>query len=951
MNNRRTQEDAQPQGGRPNSKLVYNGDPGDKSGAKGATEKKYQQNHYDPAKEVQQFSYTSGRVAKRVYNDYAPNDKKVFGYYTDWSQYDGRYDGDFSDGGCGRGIDLMLLSATAYDTLILGFAGIIGDKGEMSDTIDGAAKAFGRTTDEATFVDPWGDVASYRNCGFPSYIGEDYKALFYQKTAQGVLGGLRKVQAANPNLILSFSVGGWTMSEAFHWVVADQSRRATLIASLLDILQRFPMFKGFDLDWEYPAAPGDTGNTYSDADAPNFAALIGELRAALDNAGRTDVNISIAASADVEKMKKANLKAMLDAGVFRFNLMTYDFFGTPWAPKLAHHTNLHPSHPGDPSEFSIDAAVTYLEQIGIPLERVAIGYAAYSRSARNAQIASFSPLAGTYDAGSGTTTGSFESGATEWYDLIYNYLDLENQTGISGYSVYTDEVADADYLYSSTSKLFLSVDTPRTVKAKGEYVRQKGLAGLFTWTIDMDAGVLVNAAREGLGNTLSKKVVDMAPFYFKGINVDAGNQPPVAAIDGPTQANVSDTVTYSASRSSDPDGDPLSYQWSAPGLPFDKATTMQVSGKVPQGSAKSYTVGLTVNDGKGGTNSVQTVLSINAQGNRPPVAAIDGPTEAFAGDTVTYSGTRSSDPDGDPLTWLWSAPGLPFDKATTVEVSGAVPQGTATSYAVSLSVSDGKGGSNTDQVSLTVKSQSGQPPVARMLVQLDSGTSFQLSGAKSFDPDGNPLSYAWSAPGLPFDSAKTVTVDGVMPSVTQVTDYLVQLSVNDGTSTSSDTIYLEAKPANAPAVNAVITGKTNVTSGATLSLSGASSTGPGALTYLWSAPGLSFDGSTQMSVSVTAPTVQSTTQYAVQLTVTGNGGSGPASSALATVTVAGAGDMGSWLPQSYPGGSTVTHNYRGQGLHTYFSQWWATQYDEPGNPGCTGTKASDSKVWIDRGPA
>ena len=62
----------------------------------------------------------------------------------------------------------------------------------------------------------------------------------------------------------------------------------------------------------------------------------------------------------------------------------------------------------------------------------------------------------------GTTTGSFESGTTEWYDLIYNYLDLENQRGINGYDVYTDEVADADYLYSKDSRLFISVDTPTT---------------------------------------------------------------------------------------------------------------------------------------------------------------------------------------------------------------------------------------------------------------------------------------------------------------------------------------------------------------------------------------------------------------------------------------------------------------------------------------------------------
>jgi chitinase len=848
------------QGGRPNSKLVYNGDPGDKCGAKGATEKKYQQNRYDPVTEVEKFSYTSGRVAKRVYNTYKPNDTPVFGYYTDWSQYDGRYDGEFADDQCGRGIDLMLLDAKAYDKLVLGFAGIVGDKGEKQQTINQAAQDFGRKKDEATFVDAWGDVAAYRNCGFPGWVSNDFKALFNQNTAQGVLGGLRKVKAKNPDLVLSFSIGGWTMSEAFHWVVADSSRRKTLIASILDLFSRFPMFGAIDLDWEYPAAPGNDGNTYSDSDTPNFQALVRELRQALDGAGRTDVMISIAASAALSKMKKADLKGMLDAGVYSINLMTYDYFGTPWAPKLAHHTNLHPSHPDDPDEFSTDAAVDYLEQIGVPLNRVAIGYAAYSRSARNAQITRFSPLEGSYDPGEGTTTGSFESGTTEWYDLIYNYLDLENQRGLVGYDVYTDEVADADYLFNKETQLFMSVDTPRTVKAKGEYVRKRGLAGLFTWTIDMDAGVLVNAAREGLGNELVKQTVDMAPFYFKGINVQVGNQ--------------------------------------------------------------------------------------------PPVAAIDGPLEAFVGDTVNYSGLRSSDPDGDTLTYRWSAPGLPFDGATTAEVAGVVPAADSSKhYAIELTVDDGHEHQNATRLTLTAKTKSGQPPVARMTMQLTSGTTFQLSGTASSDPDGDPLSYQWDAPQLPFDGSKQPTVSGVVPSVDKTTDYLIQLSVSDGTSVSSEALYLEATPAVAGSVQAVISGTTKVQSGAPLNLSGANSTGPAPLVYKWSAPGLSFDGSDQQSVSVTAPTLTQTTDYPVQLTVTGHGGDGAQSIASVTVTVVASGSTGTWQPQDYPGGSQVTHDYHGQGLHQYCAQWWATSYDEPGNPACTGKSTKDSKVWMDLGDA
>ncbi|WP_267283654.1 glycosyl hydrolase family 18 protein, partial [Klebsiella sp. HMSC09D12] len=133
--------------------------------------------------------------------------------------------------------------------------------------------------------------------------------------------------------------------------------------------------------------------------------------------------------------------------------------------------------------------VDHLLAEGFPADRINIGYAGYTRNGRSVELESLSPLKGSYNPGTGTTTGTFESGTTEWYDVIYNYLDLENQKGRNGFNVYTDQVANADYLYNPESKLFMSLDTPRSVKAKGEYTAKLGLGGMFTWTIDQDNGV------------------------------------------------------------------------------------------------------------------------------------------------------------------------------------------------------------------------------------------------------------------------------------------------------------------------------------------------------------------------------------------------------------------------------------------------------------------------------
>jgi chitinase len=395
----------------------------------------------------------------------------------------------------------MQLDVEPYDKIILGFLGIVGDAGEKADTINRAAVDFQRKINEPTFCDSWGDVLSYNNCGFTGWVSDDAMAMFNEQMAQGVLGGLRKLRQQNPALQLSMSIGGWTMSQAFHFLAADAAKRATFCAGVIDLYRRFPMFNEIDLDWEYPGAPGNTGNTYNDEDTANYVLLIGDLKQAFVAAGREDVRISIAASANVDALVKTDIPAMLAAGLYGINLMTYDFFGTPWAPELAHHTNLH-SNGVTASNWSTDAAIAYLREIGAPMNQVFIGYASYSRNARGAEISSSSPLTGTYAPGTGTTTGTFESGCTEWYDTIANYLDLENQRGRNGFDVYTDELADADYLYNVQSKLFMSIDTPRTVKAKGDYVVKNGLGGMFTWTIDQCGAVLVNAAREGLGCTI-----------------------------------------------------------------------------------------------------------------------------------------------------------------------------------------------------------------------------------------------------------------------------------------------------------------------------------------------------------------------------------------------------------------------------------------------------------------
>ncbi|EBU1852597.1 chitinase [Salmonella enterica] len=541
------------------------------------TETTHAANGFDPATSDDKISYTSARVAKPVYNKYknSTTKPKVFGYYTDWSQYDSRLQGNMSQPG--RGYDLTKVSPTAYDKLIFGFVGITGFRKidtEDRDVVAEAAALCGKVKYEPTFLDPWGDFQSYINLGFDVSGWDVDPKTVTQSNAKGLLGALRdmqaKAKAAGHTLALSMSIGGWSMSNGFHETAASDSSRKIFAKGVVKLFKQFPMFSEVDIDWEYPNNEG-AGNPFGPEDGANYALLIAELRKQLDSAGLSNVKISIAASAVTTIFDYAKVKDLMAAGLYGINLMTYDFFGTPWAETLGHHTNRKALEEGG---WAVETIVDHLLAEGFSADRINIGYAGYTRNARQVEIESLSPLKGSYNPGSGPTTGSFESGTSEWYDVIYSYLDLENQKGRNGFNVYTDQVADADYLYSPESKLFLSLDTPRTVKAKGEYAAKLGLGGVFTWTIDQDNGVLVNAVREGLGYEIESEVIDMEPFYFEGINVEKDeeqsdsddaqkvNHAPKAAIEQMVVGG--STVQLSGAGSSDEDNDELSFSWGVP---------------------------------------------------------------------------------------------------------------------------------------------------------------------------------------------------------------------------------------------------------------------------------------------------------------------------------------------------------------------------------------------------
>lgn len=181
----------------------------------------------------------------------------------------------------------------------------------------------------------------------------------------------------------------------------------------------------------------------------------------------------------------------------------------------------------------------------------------------------------------------------------------------------------------------------------------------------------------------------------------SGNAPPIASATAtPTTVPTGDAhatlVTLDGSGSVDPDGDPLTFDWTVTGGRFESGTTASDPiATVSFPGAAPYPVSLVVSDGRGGTDAADLVVGIRTANNPPAAQIVANPLGIPVNDNfqtvVTLDGRGSSDPDGDPLAYAWTVPGGRFetggpnDPLVEVTFPGAAP------YLVELVVDDGNG--------------------------------------------------------------------------------------------------------------------------------------------------------------------------------------------------------------------------------------------------------------------
>lgn len=211
------------------------------------------------------------------------------------------------------------------------------------------------------------------------------------------------------------------------------------------------------------------------------------------------------------------------------------------------------------------------------------------------------------------------------------------------------------------------------------------------------------------------------------------------------------SVTLYGNQSTD-DHDNLSYEWSLSPESKDKVVEMQgVRTPFLQLSAMQegdYTFQLTVTDSSGQQDTAHVTVIVQPENNKPPVADA-GPEKELTlpVDRTTLDGSKSRD-DQKIATYHWKQTKGP-DGVKIENVDSAVATATSLevgTYEFTLTVTDERKLQSSDTVTVIVREELDQPPVARVMpsvaVSLPTRTAM-LDGSHSTDDKGG-LSYLWA---------------------------------------------------------------------------------------------------------------------------------------------------------------------------------------------------------------
>ena len=331
----------------------------------------------------------------------------------------------------------------------------------------------------------------------------------------------------------------------------------------------------------------------------------------------------------------------------------------------------------------------------------------------------------------------------------------------------------------------------------------------YSVTVSVSDG---NGGSDSIDVTITVTNVNEVPVFSEGssttrsIAENTASGQNIGTAVAATDADSGDTLTYTLGGT-----DAASFSI------VSTSGQLQTRAALDYETKSSYTVTVSVSDGNGGGDSIAVTITVTNVNEAPVFSEGSSTTRAVAENTAsgTNIGTAvaATDADNDTLTYtLGGTDAAAFNIVSTsgqLQTSAALDYETKNVYSVTVSVSDGKGGSDSIDVTINVTDVNEPAPPANSPPDFGSATISDISATagtpingrflpEATDADGDTLTYTLTPTlpaGLTF-TASTRTLEGTPTAA--AARALYTYTASDSTDSASLTFTIEVNAAPTP---------------------------------------------------------------------------------------------------------------------------------------------------------
>jgi hypothetical protein len=263
----------------------------------------------------------------------------------------------------------------------------------------------------------------------------------------------------------------------------------------------------------------------------------------------------------------------------------------------------------------------------------------------------------------------------------------------------------------------------------------------------------------------------------------ANHQPAIVSLEAEPDRVVPSGTCQIVCNATDSDGDELSYGWSADGGAIS-GEGASITWTAP-GSVGSYNVTVIVSDSRGSAVTGNVTITVR-RNNAPTINGLVASSVWTPPSGSLNVTCGASDPDGDELSYEWTASGGNIS-GTGAAVSWAAPQEVDV-YTITVVVTDGHGRSDTGTLPVSVVT--GEPPIVEALLVTAEhcylrsySWGYRVGREKIYDIEcvvssAGELVYEWSCTGGNI-SGEGSMITWTAPDPSSDTDVTVTVVVSD----------------------------------------------------------------------------------------------------------------------------------------------------------------------------